>query len=81
MINLYTLLDKASKTTNHPMAFQTTRDAIDGLKQVADDKETALAKHPEDFELYKLGEYNPREMKFEIFDSPELVITVSEIIQ
>ena len=81
MIKLYTLLDKASSTTNHPMAFQTERDALDGLKNVASDPSTALNKHPEDFELFQLGEYNPRSMKFEIYDDPKSIISVSDLIQ
>ncbi len=80
MIQLYTLLDKASKTTNHPMAFQSQRDALDGLRQVALDEKTALAKHPEDFELYQLADYNPRTMEMETFDPPIKIASVKEIL-
>ena len=80
MIKLYTLLDKASSTTNHPMPFSTQRDAIDGLRSVANDEKTSINKHPEDFELYELGSYNPREMKFDLFDQPKLVIPVTELL-
>ncbi len=81
MIELYTLKDKASNTTNHPMAFTSKRDALDGLKQVATDENTALAKHPDDFELYKIANYNPRSMSMELVEPPELIATVTEILQ
>lgn len=80
MINLYTLIDKASKTTNHPMPFASQRDAVDGLREVVNDEKTALHKHPEDFALYQLGEYNPRDMKMEIFDPPKIIIEVSQLL-
>jgi hypothetical protein len=81
MIKLYALYDNASKTTQHPMPFLTDRDAVDGLKEVCLDKNTAMNKHPEDFTLYRLGSYNPREMSFDMHEQPEIVITVSEILQ
>lgn len=81
MIKLYTILDKASKTTNQPFPMQTDRDAITGLRDVVNDKNTTIHKHPEDFELYRLGEYDPRSMKFSLIDNPELVIAASELLQ
>lgn len=80
MIKLYTLKDNASNTTNHPMPFTTQRDAIDALDQVAADKSTSIYKHAEDFDLYELGEYNPRTMKFELMDVPKHIINVASLI-
>ena len=58
MIKLFTVKDKASGTTNHPFPMATHRDAIDGLRSVANDEKTTIGKHAEDFDLYYLGEYN-----------------------
>lgn len=78
MIKLYTVLDKQSKTTNQPFPMQTNRDAIEGLRQVVQDENTTISKHPDDFDLYYLGEYDEREMQF-IISSPEKVISASEL--
>lgn len=80
MIKLYAVLDKASKTTAHPFSFQTDRDAVDGFRQVANDKNTSIGKHPDDFALYALGEYDPRTMSFDITE-PKLIIGANELLQ
>lgn len=63
------------------MAFNSKRDAIDSMKQVALDEKTALHKHPDDFELYQIAEYNPREMALQKFEQPQKIISVSELLQ
>jgi hypothetical protein len=81
MIKLYTLRDKESGTTNQPMAFSTERDAIDGLRQVVKDPQTALHQHPEDFTLLHLGEYDPREVKFNLLAEPRKVLSCTELME
>lgn len=79
MIKLFAVKDKASNTTNDPFPCPTNRDAIEGLRQVVNDGKTTIAKHPEDFDLYNLGEYNPRTMDFVINSKPEFIISATEL--
>ena len=79
MIKLYAVKDIQAGTTASPFSFQTNRDAIDGLRQVANDESTSIGKHPADFELYLLGEYDPREMMFDL-QKPELIIGAAELV-
>lgn len=78
MIKLYSVLDKQSKTTQNPFSFQTHRDAIDGLRQVVNDENTTISKHSDDFDLYFLGEYDPRKMEFNI-SHPEKIASASDL--
>jgi hypothetical protein len=80
MINLYALKDKASNTTNNPIAIATNRDAIESLKGVANDPQTNISKYPKDFELYHLGSYNPRTMAFDLNDNPKFLISADQLI-
>jgi hypothetical protein len=62
----------------------TEREAIDGLRTVVNSeemKESPIHKHPKDFALYYLGEYNDREMKMELLDSPKKIIEAEKLIQ
>lgn len=81
MIKLYTVVDKASGTSNHPMPFTTERDARDGLAQVVNDPQTSIAKHPDDFDLFHLGDYNPREMSFDLHDKPLLICNAKQLLK
>lgn len=81
MIKLYAIHDKQSNTTQHPFPMATNRDAIDGLRQLANDDKTLIGKHPDDFILYYLGEYDERQMQFNIEDDPELIIGANELLQ
>lgn len=74
MIKVYALKDLASQTTNNPFFAPTHRDAIESLKQVANDETTNIGKYPQDFELYCLGDYDPRAMSFALSDSQELLV-------
>lgn len=81
MINVYAVKDIASNTTNNPFFAPTNRDAIEGLKQVANDAQTNIGKYPQDFELYCLGSYNPRDMHFDVSKDADLLIRADELVE
>ena len=81
MIKLYAIKDKASSTTQAPFPVQCDRDAVDGFKALVNDNKTSIGKHPEDFELYHLGEYNPRLMAFSLNNDPKFIISAQELKQ
>lgn len=78
MIKLFAVKDVESNTTQHPFPMATRRDAIDGLRQVVNDPSSIISKHPEDFQLYYLGEYNERSLEIDTW-SPEFVISAKEL--
>ncbi len=80
MIKLFTIKDTESNTTNHPFPMATKRDAVDALKQVVNDAKSTISNHPEDFQLYSLGEYDPRTMTILNWE-PEYIISASELKQ
>mgnify|MGYP000694381641 CR=1 FL=1 len=78
MIKLFAIKDVESNTTQHPFPMATKRDAIDGLRQVVNDPKTTISNHPNDFQLYYLGEYNERAMDIDTWE-PEFIISASEL--
>ncbi|AXH76852.1 MAG: nonstructural protein [Microviridae sp.] len=39
-----------------------------------EERNTDIARHPQDFELYKLGEYDQETGKFDLLPSPEFIM-------
>jgi hypothetical protein len=79
MLKLYAIQDSVSKTTNTPLHFQTDRDAIDGFRELVNDDKTVLNKHPDDFSLWMVGEYDEREMRF-IGGDPSKIVNASDLL-
>lgn len=79
MLTMYAINDAVSKTTGNPIVFPTDRDAIDSFRQLVNDETTVINKHPDDFSLWKLGEYNEREMQF-IENKPSKIVLASDLL-
>jgi hypothetical protein len=62
MQKMFTIRDRESQTHSYqPYFWPTERDAKEALRDLASDKSTTIGKHPHDFQLVLIGEYNPRE--------------------
>lgn len=65
MLGIYSVKDRESKTFINPFAMQTDRDAKEGFRQVVNDDKSPYAKFPDDYELLKLGTFDPRSGEIE----------------
>lgn len=79
MKNLYTVKDQVSETYLPPFAYACDRDAIDAFRMAANDSDSPYNKHPSDFLLVSIGEYDERSAKITA-KSPELIISATEVI-
>lgn len=61
---LYTILDTVAKCTQHPFFAPTDRDAKDVFADLCLDKNSLLNKHPNDYELYRVGTWDARNMQY-----------------
>lgn len=50
--------DAKAELYGTPMFFRTVAEGIRSFQQLVDDPETMIGKYPEDYHLYKLGEYD-----------------------
>ncbi len=57
---LITVFDSVSNTFGNPFPADSARDAIEGFRQAVNDENTKLNKHPTDFSLVKLGNFDNR---------------------
>lgn len=79
-LHIYCVRDTAIAQYGNPMFLvargQAIRSFTDEVNRASDDNQ--MYKHPDDFELYELGEYDSTEAKFET-KTPELVIRGKDI--
>jgi len=54
----YSILDTKSKVYNQPHFLINDAVAIRQFQMVVNDKESIISKYPEDFRLYRVGEFN-----------------------
>ena len=57
-INLYVIYDVKAAFYNKPFYFQNDSIALRAFTDLANEESTDIAKHPEDFILFAIGEYD-----------------------
>ena len=57
-LNAYTIYDVASGVYMRPFFSQADGQAIRGFKDIATDADHEVGKHPEDYTLYRIGDFN-----------------------
>ena len=80
MFKLFTVFDRESKTFDRPFAAPTERDARAGFAHAVNNKETNFGQFPNDFDLYLLGEFDPREGELKP-SKPELLVTGQSLVK
>jgi len=82
MKNIYAVKDLAVQAFGQPFFLRTNGEAIRSLTDEVNrtDGESAVAKHPEDYELYHLGTYLEETAEMAINEKPELVARAKDLI-
>lgn len=57
-LSVYAVYDSKVQTFASPFQMRTRGEALRGWEEVANDPNTTVCKHPEDFALMELGEYD-----------------------
>jgi len=75
---MYAIYDSASDSYNLPFYFlnsnMATRSAIDLLSE-----DNAISRHPEDFTMFQVGEFDPQTGKGTFFDTKKRFINFHEL--
>lgn len=58
MIRIFAIYDQKLEAYNRPFFLISDGVAIRAFQDEINNKESELSKHPDDYELYKIGEYN-----------------------
>lgn len=69
-MQMFTVLDTKSDYYHNPFLARTKGEAIRMFADTVQDKNTLFAKHPADFVLFHLGEFDNATCDFDLFAAP-----------
>ena len=79
IINVYTIFDVKAQFYNKPFYLANDSVAVRTFSDLANDPQTDVAKHPEDYILFALGTYNDETAKIE-WNEPKTMCRAHELI-
>lgn len=71
---LFTIRDTKGDIYNKPFPQLTKSEALRTFADLANDPQSTLSKHPEDYDLYYLGTFDTTSGKIEPLKSPEHIV-------
>lgn len=77
-LQAFSIYDTAAKAFNRPFFQNTKGQAIRGFSDAVNDESTELWKHPEDYILFELGEFDDSDGSF-LPMNPTKVVTAMEV--
>jgi hypothetical protein len=61
ILRMYTIQDSVAKVYNTPFFCKTDGEALRNFKDLANDRQTTVGQHPEDYALYSIGAFDQNE--------------------
>lgn len=77
---IFSVYDSKAEAFNYPFSSQSRGSAIRSFCDAASGKDEALTKHPEDFTLFELGEYDYSNGSFNLHPTPISVGLALELL-
>jgi len=79
-MQLYSLKDVKAGTFGNPLTFINRAVAIRSLSEAAQQSDSMLRKHGNDYQLFLIGEFDTFSGKISVPETPDYVITVGELV-
>lgn len=70
IFKIYSVFDSAVGDYARPFYDVSRGSALRSFSDIAQDSTSAIGKHPQDFTLFELGEYDSSTAKFDIYSTP-----------
>lgn len=80
MLQAFTVLDKAVMAFGAPFFVRAKGEAIRMFNDSVNDKQSPFFKHPADFALYSIGEFDPTNGSL-VARPTELIVTALDVLQ
>jgi len=77
-LNVFTIFDEKAQAYNVPFFQSHVGQAIRSFSDLVQDPKSTLQKHPSDFSLYHIGEFDDGDARIVSFPEPRLVSRASE---
>lgn len=80
-IHVFSILDEKSKVFSQPFFMTAKGQAVRAFSDLVADKNSAIARHPEDYRLYLLGEFDDLSGAFVSLPQPEYLYAGSDFTE
>lgn len=78
----YSIYDSKAKVFHEYLtACHTPGEAERNFRELANDKNTSIGKHPEDFDLYQVGSFDTVSGKFAALDTPQHIVKAIQLTE
>lgn len=81
MLKVFTIFDDKAQYFNTPFFTTNQNIAIRDFSDIINSSGTVAGRHPEDFRLYSLGDFDDETGKFTQLDIPLLICTGTQLIK
>lgn len=78
-LQVFAVRDAKAQTFGNPFCFPTAGVALRSLASEVNKggPDSMIAQHPDDFEIFHLGEFDPQVARFDLFDDPRPLMLAS----
>lgn len=80
MLKMYAVRDKAVEAFMQPFFVRANGEAIRSFADAVNDSNSPFYKHPGDFELYALGDFDPSSGRCDVAQGPIRVIAALDLV-
>lgn len=81
ILKIFSVYDCKTEAYAQPFFMKTKGEAVRGFTDVSNDKSTNIAKYPEDFTLFEIGEYDDSNGMIKPHDTPVSVGKAIEFVR
>lgn len=80
-LKIYSIRDSKGEIYNPPFFNKTHGEAERNFRDLANDKQTTVGRHPEDYDLYYIGEYDDQTGKVQANDTPHHIVKAVNLVK
>lgn len=78
---VFTVRDNAVQAFMTPFFMRSNAEAVRAMRDTMSDGKNLLSRHPADYFLYCLGLYSEEDGKFQVFETPEIVVALADLVE
>lgn len=79
-LQVVSVLDRATAAYGRPVFVQAIGQAMRSFTDEANNKESDIGKHPDDYDLYHLGDWDDVSGRFSNFEEPKHLVRAKDLV-
>lgn len=80
-LKMFSIYDKKADQFNVPFFFAHDGQAVRAFSDLANDSQSTIAKHPDDYSLYCVGIFGDDVGKVSAYEKPERIVEASALVE